>query len=102
MTNYSGDNIEYTKGDSFCVEVLCDEGFEAEDILEFSVSPTEKSASIISKAIPLTDGRFLITLTEDEIGRLAISDYVYKISVVSELSGRITHKSGEFLVKWGA
>ena len=102
MTVYSGDRIEYTKGDSFCIEVLCDEGFEAGDILEFAISPSEKSANIIYKKIPLSDGKFYITLTEDEIGRLAISCYVYKISVVSELSGRITHKSGEFIVKWGA
>lgn len=102
MTIYSGDNVEYTKGDSFCVEVLCEEGFEEGDILEFSVSPTEKSANIINKRIPLSEGKFYITLNDDEISRLAISSYVYKVSVESELSGRITHKSGEFLVKWGA
>lgn len=102
MTVYSGDNLEYTKGDSFFVEVLCDEGFEDGDVLEFSISPSEKSANIIHKKIPLSDGKFYISLTGDEIGRLAISGYVYKISIVSALSGRITHKSGEFLVKWGA
>ena len=41
VTVYSGDNLEYTKGDSFFVEVLCDEGFEDGDVLEFSISPSE-------------------------------------------------------------
>lgn len=101
MIELCGDNIAYTKGDSFYLEILCDEGFEDGDILEFSVSPSEKSQNTLFKEIPLDSGKFVITLSEEEIARLSISDYLYKIAVVSAKSGRITHKSGQFTVKWG-
>ena len=101
MTEFCGDNIAYTKGDSFYLEVLSDEGFEEDDVLEFTISPSEKSGYTVFKEVPLSDGRFCITFTQEEINKLSINDYIYKISVVSALSGRVTHKSGQFTVKWG-
>lgn len=101
MTEFFDDKIAYTKGDSFYLEILCDEGFEEGDILEFSIAPSEKSQNTIFKEVPLSSGKFVITLSEKEISMLSINEYLYKISIVSPKSGRITHKSGQFTVKWG-
>ena len=101
MTEFCGNNIAYTKGDSFYLEIFCDEGFEDDDILEFSISPSEKSQNTVFKRIPLDSGKFVITLSEDDIASLSLNEYLYKIAVVSQRSGRITHKSGQFTVKWG-
>lgn len=101
MTEYQGDNIAYTKGDSFYMEVTCDDGFADSDILEFCIAPSEKAGNVIFKEIPVSDGKFIITLSDDEISGLSINDYVYKLSLVSVIGGRVTHKSGQFTVKWG-
>ena len=101
MTEYFGDNIAYTKGDSFYLEITSEDGFSDGDILEFSISPSERSKSTIFKRIPQEDGKFKVTFCDEDIEKLSINEYLYKISLVSENGGRITHKSGQFTVKWG-
>lgn len=96
-------NISYTKGDTFNLEVRAMHGFKEGSTLRLTVALKETTEPIISNVYSLgEDGKFLITLDEDEREMLPLGDYIYKITLIDEQSTIITQKSGKFMVKWGA
>lgn len=95
-------NISYTKGDTFRLRVGAKNGFLEGSSLRFTLSTDESAEPLIEKIYSLSGGIFLVTLTEAEKRRLELSNYIYKLSLISADGVTITQKSGDFLVKWGA
>ena len=101
MDNYY--NISYSVGDNFDLIIGPDddEVFSTGDTMSFAVYKAETETPLFTKTVTLTDGEFEIVLTENEISKLPVGNYYYKIKYVS--SGiTVTQISGNFIVKWGA
>ena len=97
-----GQQITYTAGDTFFIDVTSVEGFEEGTKLNFQIAENEQSESVVDSVYELSDGAFEIVLSDAEKERLSIGNYIYKIAVVDAGGDIITRKSGELIVKWGA
>lgn len=98
----NGTNIEYTKGDTFRLEVAGEYEFPEGERLRFTISQDEKSTPKIERSFDLTDGIFVVTLDKVEESALELGDYIYKLTELSLSGAVVTQLSGEFRVKWGA
>ena len=96
-----GEQIAYTAGDTFSINVTAEDGFNADSKLVFQIAENENSQALINKEIGLNDGAFEITLTKSEREKLLLGNYVYKITIVDSAENIVTRKSGELIVKWG-
>lgn len=98
----NGTNIEYTKGDTFQLEVTSEYEFPEGEKLRFTVSQNEKNTPLIERTYELSSGKFAVALDKETEVLLDLGDYIYKLTEIS-LSGNIeTQLSGELRVKWGA
>ena len=96
-------DIEYTKGDTFKLNITSDIGFEANTQLEFTITTNQNTEPIIKNKYNLNlYNEFDVTLTVSDIEKLNFADYMYRLTVYSPEGEIITHKSGNFKVKWGA
>lgn len=103
INKYNGD-ISYTKGDTFRLQIMpaYEGAFTAGMQLRFVIAQTEMSGETIDKILDINDDlTFTITLSSDEITKLNIGDYLYKITLIKN-NTIVTEKSGNFCVKWGA
>lgn len=98
---YGGENITYTAGDTFKVDITTAGGFETGTRLNFQIAQNEQSESVINKLFDLNDDRFEVVLAEEEIKALTIGNYIYKFTVINPDGSISTEKSGELTVKWG-
>lgn len=98
----NGTNIEYTKGDTFDIEVSSADGFESGSTLSLVIAKNEHSAPIIERDFVLiSSGIFPVTLSESDKEKLNIGDYIYKLTLKGANGTVYTQKSGDFIVKWG-
>ena len=97
-----GENITCTAGDTFSIDITTADGFEPGTTLEFQVAQNEQEDSLIEKIFDLSSGEFEIVLSEEEIKKLPIGNYIYKLTVIDPGGIISTRKSGELTVKWGA
>ena len=96
-----GQTIEYTKGDTFELEVEADEAIP-NSTLKFTISTDETSLPIIDSQFSYTDDKFEIILTSREKESLDVGNYIFKLSLTDSNGKIITYLSGDFIVKWGA
>ncbi len=94
--------ISYSQGDTFSLSVESESGFEVGAKLNFQVAESEEKESVIDKIFEDGNSVFEITLTEEEIKKLSLGRYVYKIIIMGPDDSVITRKSGELEVRWGA
>ena len=97
-------DIEYTARDTFAITITAEQGAEFGEgsTLTFVIAQSESSAPVVQKTVALADGRFCISLTNDESAKLSLGSYIYKLTLTNADGTTETQKSGEFLVKWGA
>ena len=103
ISKYNGD-ISYTKGDTFKLPITpaFEGAFTEGTQLRFVISLTEMSEPTIDKTFDINDDlTFTLTLSSDEISKLNIADYLYKMTLIKN-NTIVTEKSGNFYVKWGA
>lgn len=98
----NGTNIEYTKDDTFSMGVSSKNELEEGSQLRFIVARSETSEPIIYNLYDLVDGKFTVTLSNEDKEKLSINPYIYKLTLLSANGSVMTQKSGEFIVKWGA
>lgn len=98
-----GTDIEYTKGDTFKLNVSPKIEFESDSQLDFILSSSENSEPIISNAYQLnSDNEFTVRLSDDDISKLKYANYIYKLILHTPDGEILTQKSGKFKSKWGA
>ena len=99
----NGTTIEYTKGDTFDLEVSSEDGFDEGSALSLVISKNEHTAAAVENRYSLnSEGVFLVTLSQSDKEKFSCGEYIYKL-VLMGVNGTIyTQKSGDFVVKWGA
>ena len=97
-----GENITYTAGDTFELDITTAGGFEQGTTLNFQIAQNEQSESVINKLFDLKSGCFEVVLSGEETEKLAIGNYIFKLTVIDSGGKISTEKSGELTVKWGA
>lgn len=103
INKYNGD-ISYTKGDTFKLSITpaFEGAFTEGTQLRFVIAQTEMTEPTIDKVFELNDDfTFTLTLSSNEISKLIIGDYLYKMTLIKN-NTIVTEKSGNFEVKWGA
>lgn len=96
-------DIEYTKGDTFVLNVTTPNGFDTGTQLDLIISDNENNTPIINNTYSLnSDNEFAVTLTPAETNTLSYQNYLYKLTLHTPEGEIITQKSGNFKVKWGA
>ena len=96
-------NIEYTKGDTFSLNITTSGGFDENSQLDFIVAENENSVPIIENTYNLnSESGFTVTLTSTDTNKFNYTDYIYKMTLHTPEGEIITQKSGNFKVKWGA
>lgn len=96
-------NIEYTKGDTFSLNITTSGGFDENSQLDFIVAENENSVPIIENTYNLnSESGFTVTLTSTDTNKFNYTDYIYKMTLHTPEGETITQKSGNFKVKWGA
>lgn len=99
MANIIPRGIQHTIGTTFDVYVSTANP-ESGDTLQFIVSENEKSTPIINKIYDFTTNRIQLILSESDLEKLTLGNYIYKL--VYQKSGIIKCvKSGDFDVIWG-
>ena len=96
-------NIEYTKGDTFLLNVTSDNGFDANSQMDFIIAESETAVPIVNNTYNLnSENGFYITFSDADVGKFNYADYMYKLTLHTPEGDIITQKSGNFKVKWGA
>lgn len=95
-------DISYTKGDTFSLKIKAKNGFLEGSTLRLVIAESEYKEPLIERTYSLSGDVFYVNLTETDKKKLELSNYIYKLTVVSATGVTITQKSGDFLVKWGA
>lgn len=96
-------NIEYTKGDTFSLNITTGNGFDDNSQLDFIVAENENSTPLVHNTYNLnSDNSFDVTLTTTDTDKFSYTDYIYKMILHTPEGDIITQKSGNFKVKWGA
>ena len=98
----NGTNIEYTKGDTFRLEVAAEYPFPEGERMRFVLAQTEKGSPEIDRTFDLSGDMFVITMDKETEASLELGDYIYKLIEISLSGSVVTQKSGDFRVKWGA
>lgn len=107
MITVEGSNITYTKDDNFNWTLPIN-GATPEDALRFIISAkitdNEESDYTVDNTYSINkDGESVtLVLSDNDIENLLIGDYFYKMVYINSSGERITIKSGQFKVKWGA
>lgn len=103
ITIICNSNIEYTRGDTFSLNITTSEGFDENSQLDFIVAENENSVPLIDNTYDLnSENGFTVTLATKDIDKLNYTDYIYKLTLHTPEGDIITQKSGNFKVKWGA
>jgi hypothetical protein len=104
LTVINNTNIEYTAGDTFNMPVTAtSEGeFSAGMQLRFIVAQNTQSEYLIDNTYDINEDLvFNVILSENDIKKVPLGEYIYKIIIFKNNEIR-TEKSGFFTVKWGA
>ncbi|MBQ7974216.1 MAG: hypothetical protein IJ300_00795 [Clostridia bacterium] len=98
-----GERIEYTQGDTFLIAISPEDGYFFPDgmSLEFIVAYEHSLQPNLEKMFELEDGVFYVSFSE-EVPKLELGEYTYKMILRTEDGIIATQKSGEFVVIWGA
>ena len=102
MITINATNIEYTVGDTFNITVSSIIPYDDGTTLNLIISKSETYDPIINKMFSASVGVFAMVLTDTEQGELSIGNYIYKMTVIDASGNKVTQKSGDFIVKWGA
>ena len=103
ITIVCGTDIEYTKGDTFSLDITTSGGFDENSQLTFIVAENENSQVLIENSYSLnSENAFTITISPTDSAKLNYDNYIYKMILHAPNGDIITQKSGNFKVKWGA
>lgn len=101
---FDNSDIEYSVGDTFNlpVEPSREDEFSVGMQLRFVVAESVQSTPIIDNTYNINENlTFNVVLSEADIKRLSLGEYVYKIITYKDNQIE-TEVSGFFTVKWGA
>lgn len=101
MIKIENENILYTYGDTFQINVS-GSMISAGDVLRFQITRNEQNDILIDRKYHESDNSFNVILSDSDINKLTIGEYVYRISIINRNNEIITRNSGHFIVKWGA
>lgn len=95
-------NIDYTKGDTFELEITADE-VEPGSSARLQISTTGDTDTIIfEKLYYCSDAGCIIVMDDDDINKLKLGVYEYRISFITPTGKISTAMNGRLNVKWGA
>lgn len=95
-------NIDYTKGDTFELEITADE-VEPGSRARLQISTTGDTDTIIfEKLYACGDVGCTIVMDDDDIEKLRLGAYEYRISFITPAGKISTAMNGRLNVKWGA
>ncbi len=101
LTVINGNNIKYTKGDTFELTVSADTEFNDGSQLRLIIAKDEYSGDLIVRTYALSEGKFTVTLETTERNQLEIGSYLYKLTLLTPEGKILTQQSGELIVEWG-
>jgi len=103
ITIVNGNDIEYSKGDSFFLPIEAEgDVFDESAKIRLIIAKDDNSAAIVDNTYTYADSIFTVSLTEADKEKLTIGDYIYKL-ITTTADGTVTTEiSGNFIVKWGA
>ena len=103
ITITNGNDIEYSKGDSFFLPIeAVGDVFDENSKIRLIIAKDDSSAAIVDNTYTYADSIFAVSLTDADKEKLTIGDYIYKL-ITTTADGTVTTEiSGNFIVKWGA
>jgi hypothetical protein len=97
----NNNDISYTLNDTFEFFATPDSAVEADTQIKFCIAKNQNDKNLIEKTYTATDNTFLIYLDTEDIDKLSIGSYIYKLTIIDVRGIIDTRISGELRVKWG-
>lgn len=101
VTIVNGCDISYTQGDAFEVTLTLTNQTQTAVSVRFQIAQNDTDDIIINKTYNVSENAATITLEAGDKEKLAIGDYIYRMSVIGDDNSIITQLSGNFKVMWG-